>query len=218
MHMLLCYHCFTHSVPFIIPKCKLKSAKNTLWKGYHIGLPKLKGGFNGLRHLCDSQIIPLQIPIALNQTRGGWSSRRGAISNKQFLYKYWIARKVDNNATFTKGLPTKITFGDCMARAMIVLCQGFCYIKDIRIHIVIWIINNNVATEITCLQKDMVTLKNVTPSENLALLCPPLTVSSHPQLLKSSLQSHIFFSLLSFARERVHFVQHIYWCVCLRML
>ena len=155
---------------------------------------------------------------SLKPNKGGWSYRRGAISNKQFLYKYWIARKVDNNATFTKGLPTKITFGDCMARAMIVLCQGFCYIKDIRIHIVIWIINNNVATEITCLQKDMVTLKNVTPSENLALLCPPLTVSSHPQLLKSSLQSHIFFSLLSFARERVHFVQHIYWCVCLRML
>ena len=81
-------------------------------------------------------------------------------------------------------------------RTMIVLCQGFCYIKDIRISIVIWIINNNVATEITCLQKNIVALKNLAPlwvfsspcpSENLLPPCPPT-----PQLLKSSPQSHIF--------------------------
>ena len=67
--MLLCYHCFTHSVPVIFPKWKLNSAKNTFRKRYHIGLPRLKGGFNGLRGLSDSQIIPLQIPITLYQTR-----------------------------------------------------------------------------------------------------------------------------------------------------
>ena len=37
---------------------------------YHIRLPRLKGGFNGLRHLSDSQIIPLQIPTASYQRRG----------------------------------------------------------------------------------------------------------------------------------------------------
>ena len=33
-----------------------------------------------------------------------------------FLYKYWTARKVDNNATFTMYLPTKTTFDGCMAK------------------------------------------------------------------------------------------------------
>ena len=93
-----------------------------------------------------------------------------------FLYKYWMAQKVDNNATFTIGLPTKkhLLFV-LLNRAMIVLCQGFCYIKGIRIHIVIWIIriiNNTVATDITRLQKNMVALKNLASSENLA---PPST-------------------------------------------
>ena len=64
-------------------------------------------------------------------------------------------------------------------RAMIVLCEGFCYIKDIRIYIVIWIIYNNVATEITCLQKNMVALQNLALSENSAALWihppPPLS-------------------------------------------
>ena len=76
---MLCYHCFTCSVPVIFPKCKLNSAKNTLWKWYHIGLPKLKGGFSGLRHLYDSQIISLQIPIALYQTQ-----RNGVIGEEQY--------------------------------------------------------------------------------------------------------------------------------------
>ena len=82
--------------PVMFPKCKLNSAKNILWKWYHIGLPILEGGLNGLKCLSNSQIIPLQIPIALYQTR-----RNGSI-----LYKYWTARKGDNNATFTIGLPT----------------------------------------------------------------------------------------------------------------
>ena len=60
--MLLCYHCFIRSVPVIFPKCKLNSAKNTPWKWYHLGLPRLKRDFNGLRHLSNSQIISLQIP------------------------------------------------------------------------------------------------------------------------------------------------------------
>ena len=79
IHMLSCYHCFTQSVPDIFPKCKLNSAKNTPWKLYHIGLPRLKGGFNGLRRLFDSRIIPLQIPIALYQAR-----RNGVIGVEQY--------------------------------------------------------------------------------------------------------------------------------------
>ena len=39
----------------------------------------MKGGFNGLRHLSNSQIIPLQIPIALYQTR-----RNGVIGEEQY--------------------------------------------------------------------------------------------------------------------------------------
>ena len=57
-------------------------------------------------------------------------------------------------------------------RAMIDLCQGFCYITDIRVYIVIWIIFNNVATEITWLQKNMVALaaeKHGSPLESSSL-------------------------------------------------
>ena len=117
----IAFNCFTCSVPIIFPKCKLNSAKNNLWKCNDIGLPTLKGDFNHLRHLSNSQRIPLQIPIALYQTR-----RNGALGEKQyeiiqqnptsFLYKYWTAKKVDNNATFTIGFPTKTTFYGCMAK------------------------------------------------------------------------------------------------------
>ena len=65
---IYCYYCITRSVPVIFPKCKLGLAKNTPWNWYYIGLPKLKVGFNGLRRLCDSQGIPLHIPIALYKT------------------------------------------------------------------------------------------------------------------------------------------------------
>ena len=41
-------------------------------------------------------------------------------------------------------------------RPMIVLRQEFCYIKDVIIYIVTLKINNNVATEIKHLQKNMV--------------------------------------------------------------
>ena len=50
-----------------------------------------------------------------------------------------------------------------------VLCQGFCYIKNIRI--------NNVATKTTFLQKNIVSFKNPAPSENSA----PLIVSPPPK-------------------------------------
>ena len=36
-------------------------------------------GFNGLRHLSDSQIIPLQIPIALYQRR-----EKGVIAEEEY--------------------------------------------------------------------------------------------------------------------------------------
>ena len=87
---------------------------------------------------------------------------------------YWTAKKVDKNTTFTTGFPTKTIFDGIvwLNRAMIILCQGFCYIKDIRIYIVIWIIYNNVFTEITCLQKNMVALQNLDLSKNLAPLAP----------------------------------------------
>ena len=55
-------------------------------------------------------------------------------------------------------------------RTMIILWQGLSYIKDVRIYIAICIIYNTVATEITRLQKNMVTLKNIAFSENLAIL------------------------------------------------
>ena len=84
-------------------------------------------------------------------------------------------------------------------RAMINLCQGFCYIKDIRVWIVIWIYYNNVATEITCLQKNMVALQNLAPPAPLRIQPPPDS-KVPPQLLKSRPQSHIFFSPPPFAR------------------
>ena len=76
--MLLCYHYFTHSVPILFPKCKLNSAKNTPKVVPHRSA-QTERGFNGLRRLSDSQIIPLQIPIALYQTR-----RNGVIGEEQY--------------------------------------------------------------------------------------------------------------------------------------
>ena len=53
-------------------------------KWYHIGLPRLEGAVNGLRYLSDSQVVPLQIPIAsLKPNKEEWSYRRKTISNRQ---------------------------------------------------------------------------------------------------------------------------------------
>ena len=76
-----------------------------------------------------------------------------------------------------------------------VLCQGFCYIKNIRI--------NNVATKTTFLQKNIVSFKNPAPSENSA----QLIVSPHPQILKSSPQSHI--AVPPFSRARVRSMSYL---------
>ena len=104
-----------------LSKMQTELSKKYPVKLYHISLPTLKRGFNGLRRLSDSQIIPLEIPIALYQTR-----RNGIVGEEQyqiiqqnptsFLYKYWTARKLDNNAIFTKNLPTKTTFDGCIAK------------------------------------------------------------------------------------------------------
>ena len=87
---------------------------------------------------------------------------------------------------------------------MIILCQGskiFC-IKDIRIYVVIRIINNNVATEITLLQKNSSSkesspiweFNSPCPSENLT----PLD-SNYPPLSFWNLASKaIFFAVLPF--------------------
>ena len=78
---ICCYVTIALPVQFPLSylKCKLNSAKNTMWKWYQIVLPRLKRGFSGLRRLSDSQIIPLQIPIALYQTR-----RNGVIGEEQY--------------------------------------------------------------------------------------------------------------------------------------
>ena len=58
------------------------------------GLPRLKGGFNGLRRLTESQIIPLKILIALYQTRRNevTGEEQYQINNPpnpiSFFYKY----------------------------------------------------------------------------------------------------------------------------------
>ena len=60
------------------------------------------------------------------------------------------------------------------------------------------IINNNVAGEITRLQKNMVAQENLAPSENWVPHCPSTNSAlpggkTSPQSLKSSRQTHIFF-------------------------
>ena len=92
--------------------------------------------------------------------------------------------------------------------AIIVLCQRFCYINDIRIHVVIWIIYKMLPqkAERTRLQKSIVALQNLALSGNLAPPCPsenPILPDSKapPQLLKSIPQSYIF---------AVYFMSHIY--------
>ena len=84
-----------------------------------------------------------------------------------------------------------------LTRVITVLCQVFCSIKDIRIYVVTEIINNNVDTKITRLQKKMVALENLVSSEDLSFLplCEfkPLIVTPTPtQLLKSSAFFHPF--------------------------
>ena len=64
--------------------------------------------------------------------------------------------------------------------------------------------NNNVATEITRFQKNMVALENL-PSENLVhptplIIQPPPDNKLPPQLLKSSPKTILFFSPHPFAR------------------
>ena len=98
------------------------SKKKNKKQWYHIGLPKLKGGFSGLRHLSDSQIIPLELPIALYQTRRNRviGEEQYQINNQTKPYIMTLqvlnSKKVDNNATFTTGLPSKTTFDSCMAK------------------------------------------------------------------------------------------------------
>ena len=89
-----CYVTIVSSIQLLL------SSLNANWtqqkhpmKCYHVGLPRLQGGFNGLRCLSDSEIIPLQIPMALYQRR-----TNGVIGEEQyptiqqnpasFLYKY----------------------------------------------------------------------------------------------------------------------------------
>ena len=179
MYLLLCYHCFTFSVSVIFSKCKLNSAKHNQWKWYH-RLTGLEMGFNGLRRLSDTQIITLQISIALYQTSRN-EVRRGTISNKQpniTLNHFSTSTEQLQNQTIMQHhllvafLPKQHLTVVWLNSAMIVLCQGFCYVKDIRICIVIWVINNNVATEISRSQKNMVTLENLAPLESLAPHAP----------------------------------------------
>ena len=54
--MLLLLHPFSFCNQPLMPT---KLRKNTPWKWHHIGFSRLKGGFNGLRCLSDSQIILL---------------------------------------------------------------------------------------------------------------------------------------------------------------
>ena len=52
---------------------------------------------------------------------------------------------------------------------MIVLYQGVCYIKDIKVYKVMLIV---IVTEITRLPKNIVVLENLDPSKNLAPPAP----------------------------------------------
>ena len=96
IYILLRYHWVTCSVPDISPKCKLNSAKNIPSKWYHIGLPRQKGGFSGLGRLSDSQIISLQIPKALYQTR------RNEVLEEQYQI---------NNPSKSYVIPLQVFFG-----------------------------------------------------------------------------------------------------------
>ena len=129
---MLCYHCFISSVSVIFPKCKLNSAKHLL-KCYHVGLPRLKGGFSGLRCLSDSQVIPLQIPMALYQTR-----RNGVTREEQYqviqqnlvslLYKYIHLEKQTIMQHLLQAFLPKHFMVVQLNRAMIVLCHRFCFL------------------------------------------------------------------------------------------
>ena len=98
IYMLLCYHCFTGSVPVTFSKCKLNSAKINPIIRHHTGLLRLKGHFSGLKRLSDSQLIPLHIPIALYQTK-----RNGVIGEEQYQINnptkpYIIPLQVENSS------------------------------------------------------------------------------------------------------------------------
>ena len=70
--------------------------------------------------------------------------------------------------------------------AMIVLFQGFCYIKYIKIYIVLWImiITQCCHRNLTRLQKNMVALENLAPSESLAPPTP-LHIQPPPLIVRS---------------------------------
>ena len=62
-----------------LPLKQTEISKNSPSKCYQIALSRLKVGFSGLKHLSNTQIIPLQIPIALYQIK-----TNGIIGEEQY--------------------------------------------------------------------------------------------------------------------------------------
>ena len=90
----VCYVTIVPSAQFLLSSLNANwNQQKHLLKCYHVGLPRLKGVFYGLRCLSDSQIIPLETPMALNQTRRNGVTREEEYQVIQqnpalFLYKY----------------------------------------------------------------------------------------------------------------------------------
>ena len=119
IYTLLYHHCYTCSVNFIFLKCKLNSAKKYLVK---VGPHKLATTERGLQCFSDSLINPLQILIALQQTRKHGVTRR-TIPNKQsketLHYSSTNTEQLQRqimNPTSTIAISTKTTFDVCMAK------------------------------------------------------------------------------------------------------
>ena len=108
-YMLLCYHCFTHSVTVIFPKWKPNPAKKYIVKEVphrpaqtERGLQWFKTSFWLLDNsTMDSYcLIPKKREIQINNPTKYYITPLQVLNSK----------KLDNNATFTPGLPTKIKF------------------------------------------------------------------------------------------------------------
>ena len=142
---MLCYHCFTCKVPVIFPKCKLNSAKKQLVKEVPHRPAQTERGLQWFKTSFQLPDNSITNSYSLIPNKEEWSYRRRTILNKQSnktihhssTSTEQLARQTTMQHLILSFLPKQHLMVVQLNRGMIVLCQLFCYIKDIRINIVI---------------------------------------------------------------------------------
>ena len=137
--MLLCYHGFNRSVPVIFSKCNLNFVKVVPHRAAQTE--------RGLRWFKTSFRLPNNSTTnsySLIPNKEEWSYRKRTISNKQSNktqhHSSTSTEQVNRQKIMQHLLqavqPNQHLMVVWINRAIIVLCQGFYYIKNIKVYIV----------------------------------------------------------------------------------